>query len=222
MRQLCCASLHVATADCATLGRSAGLATPRRALKLQCREVLFQVELTAEPSRRSVIPFTSAHVACQFCPSLLTSTWASTAPEIHHCLDIGDPVVYFLHWTAHARITHLTLHHCYQSRRAVVVVGASRWGTPQRSLLSAAAARPRPSSQTQTQAKPRTDSEPANPASLRIDPGPPSSQNHPPGPSPNRQPPSWICSIQDIAMAENKMQLEDCAFGPRLSVSQAG
>lgn len=172
--------------------------------------------MTAEPNRPSVIPFTSAHVACQICPSLLISARASTAPKIHHGLDIGEPVVHFLHWTAHARIAQLTLHPCYQSRRAVVVVGASRWGTPQPSLLSAAAARPRPSSQTQTQTKPRTDQRTRQPCESPNRSRTAVIPESPPSPFPNRQPPPWICSIQDIAMAENKMQLEDCAFGPRL------
>ena len=184
-----------------------------------------QIDSGAEPTKCHVIPFTSAHVACQFCPSLLTSTRASTAPKNHHGLDIGEPVVHFSHWTAHAGIAHLTFHPCYQALSSCCCcVGASRWGTPPAAAVSAVcrSCPAPPVVPTQTQTKPRTDSKPVNPASLRIDPGPPSSQNHQLGPSPNHQPPPWICSIQDIAMAENKMQLEDCAFGPRLSVSQAG
>lgn len=97
-----------------------------------------QIDSGAEPTKCHVIPFTSAHVACQFCPSLLTSTRASTAPKNHHGLDIGEPVVHFSHWTAHAGIAHLTFHPCYQALSSCCCcVGASRWGTPPAAAVSA-------------------------------------------------------------------------------------
>jgi hypothetical protein len=146
------------------------------------------------------MPSTSAHVAHQFCPldlDILTVSpiTASSPHRIGHRSASGDCT-------------------CFVVAGWRIPVGSPPFDSKPRTTASNP--RPQPAARSPLQPNPTTAR--VEPCEPRVGPHTtrPDLHNTPPTAThPNCKPLPWICSIQAITMADNKMQLEDCMWPSR-------